>query len=111
MSKENFFFSVNRDNRDKAVWYFYIESYSNCIAVVFVDGFVFITLAKCLNASGLKSNINLQNYPFIKQRSGEADVMCEKCRTDFSVGCPTSDIVKKFIITILLIRNKEYFCI
>ena len=41
-------------------------------------------------------NINLQNkYPFIKQRSGEADVTCEKCPTDFSVGHGgTSDIVK-----------------
>lgn len=33
-------------------------------------------------------NITLQQkYPFIKQRKdGTADVTCEKCRTDFSVG-------------------------
>lgn len=43
-------------------------------------------------------NISLQNkYPFIKQRSGESDVTCEKCRTDFSVGHGGASDIEKHL--------------
>ncbi|KAK4883262.1 hypothetical protein RN001_006581 [Aquatica leii] len=44
-------------------------------------------------------NITLQhNYPFIKQRSeNTADVTCEKCRTDFSVGHGGASDIEKHL--------------
>lgn len=45
-------------------------------------------------------NTNLQNkYPFIKKKSGDADadVTCEKCRTDFSVGHGGASDIEKHL--------------
>ncbi|KAF2895262.1 hypothetical protein ILUMI_10911 [Ignelater luminosus] len=51
---------------------------------------------KALTIYSLTANY-IHPYPFIKQRSGAADVTCEKCRTEFNVGHGGASDIEKHL--------------